>query len=88
MPVFGIGSTELFIIAIFGLLLFGPDKLPKMARTFGKWKREFERAQDSMQAQIKAEIAGLDAATDPNKKPETPTAVAVDPEWDEEEEEE
>lgn len=86
---FGIGGTELFIIAIFGLLLFGPDKMPQMARTIGKWKREFERAQDSMQARIKAEMDGLDAVTDPKKKPESETvSTAVDPEWDEEEEEE
>lgn len=32
---FGIGTTELLIILIFGFLIFGPDKLPKMAKTAG-----------------------------------------------------
>ena len=32
---FGIGFTEFVIILIFGFLIFGPDKLPKIARTVG-----------------------------------------------------
>jgi Tat protein translocase TatB subunit len=93
---FGIGGTELFIIVLFALLIFGPDKLPQMGRTIGKWTKEFRRAQDSMQAQIRAEMDGLDKATDPfaEKKDDDATktpgerAASVDPEWDEEEEEE
>jgi TatA/E family protein of Tat protein translocase len=63
--VFGIGGTEFFIIAIFVLLIFGPDKLPEMGRTIGKWTKEFRRAQESMQTQIKAEMDGLERATNP-----------------------
>jgi TatA/E family protein of Tat protein translocase len=63
--VFGIGGTEFFIIAVFVLLIFGPDKLPQMGRTIGKWTKEFRRAQESMQAQIKAEMDGLERATNP-----------------------
>lgn len=32
---FGIGFTEFLIILVFGFLIFGPDKLPKIARTVG-----------------------------------------------------
>ena len=32
---FGIGFTEFIIILVFGFLIFGPDKLPKIARTVG-----------------------------------------------------
>lgn len=28
---FGIGGFELFLILLFGFLIFGPDKLPAMA---------------------------------------------------------
>ena len=35
-PVFGIGGTELFLILLFGFLIFGPDKLPAIAKTVGK----------------------------------------------------
>lgn len=91
---FGIGGTEFFIIALFVLLLFGPDKLPEVGRTIGKWTKEFRRAQDQMTAQIKAEMEGLEEATNPfsekksDGKPSKVVSQNVDPEWDEEEDEE
>jgi len=54
--VFGISGTELFIIVVFVLLIFGPDNLPKFGRTIGQMMREFKRAQESMEAVIRAEV--------------------------------
>ncbi len=34
---FGIGSFEIIVILLVVLLLFGPDKLPQIAKTVGKW---------------------------------------------------
>ena len=45
-PVFGIGGTELFLILLFGFLIFGPDKLPAIAKTVGKAISKFRSAQD------------------------------------------
>ena len=49
---FGIGTTELLIILIFGFLIFGPDKLPKIARTIGhaiaKFREVREEAKNSV----------------------------------------
>ena len=75
---FGIGGTELFIIVFFALLVFGPDKLPKLGRTIGKWYGEFKRAQDTMQAQIKSEMEAMEKATSPVpvKADETDTDAA------------
>lgn len=53
---FGISGTELFIIVVFVLLVFGPDKLPQFGRTIGQMMREFKRAQESMEAVIRAEV--------------------------------
>lgn len=53
---FGIGSTELLIIAVFALIIFGPDKLPEIARTAGKAWRTFKSAQEDMERVIKAEM--------------------------------
>lgn len=53
---FGISGTELFMIAAFALLIFGPDQLPKFGRTIGQMMREFKRAQDTMEAMIRAEV--------------------------------
>jgi TatA/E family protein of Tat protein translocase len=53
---FGISGFELVLIAGFALIIFGPDKLPQMARTVGKFMREFKRAQESMEAMMRAEM--------------------------------
>lgn len=45
---FGIGGFELFIILVFGFLIFGPDKLPDIAKTVGKGIARFREAQQEM----------------------------------------
>ena len=53
---FGIGGTELFLILIFGFLIFGPDKLPAMAKTIGQMLNKFKSAQEEMNKVIKTEV--------------------------------
>ena len=53
---FGIGSFELFLILLFGFLVFGPDKLPAMAKTLGKAINKFRSAQEEMNKVIKTEV--------------------------------
>ncbi|HZQ19470.1 MAG TPA: twin-arginine translocase TatA/TatE family subunit [Terriglobales bacterium] len=50
-------TTVLFILA---LLLFGPKKLPQIARQVGKALGEFKRASNEFKAQIEAEISQLE----------------------------
>lgn len=38
------GATELIIILILALIIFGPGKLPDVGRAIGKSLREFKRA--------------------------------------------
>ncbi len=81
---FGIGGTELFIIIVLVLVLFGPDKLPAMGRTVGQFIREFKRAQDTMESVIRAEMHS-------DKRPasvKTSWSVPADEEEESEEEEE
>jgi sec-independent protein translocase protein TatA len=40
--VFGLGAPELIVILIIVLVLFGGAKLPKLARSLGQAKKEFE----------------------------------------------
>ena len=40
-----LGSTEILLIVLVILLLFGPSQIPKMARGFGQAIREFKKAQ-------------------------------------------
>lgn len=62
---FGIGGTELLIIGVFAFIIFGPDKLPEIARTVGKAVNMFKRTQEDMERMVKAEMYGLDL----DKKP-------------------
>jgi sec-independent protein translocase protein TatB len=50
-------TVVLFILA---LLLFGPKKLPQIARQVGKALAEFKRASNEFKSQIEAEISQLE----------------------------
>ena len=53
---FGLGGYELAIILVFAFLIFGPDKLPDMARTAGRFISQFRAAQEQMNKVIKEEV--------------------------------
>lgn len=40
---FGLGISELIIIFVIAFLVFGPKKLPQVARAVGKGIREFKK---------------------------------------------
>ena len=52
MPSFS-DSIFLFVLA---LLLFGPKKLPVLARELGKWVGEFRRASNEFKMQMEEEL--------------------------------
>jgi Tat protein translocase TatB subunit len=43
LRVFGIEAPELLVLLVVGLLVFGPDRLPEMARQAGSWMRDLRR---------------------------------------------
>ncbi len=49
---FGIGPTELIIILIIALVIFGPGKLPELGAGLGRALREFQKASREIQNQI------------------------------------
>ncbi|HEV7904943.1 MAG TPA: twin-arginine translocase TatA/TatE family subunit [Pyrinomonadaceae bacterium] len=52
-----LGTTELLVILLVALVLFGPRKLPEMTRKFGKSLNEFKRASDDFKRTWEREVA-------------------------------
>ncbi len=57
---FNIGLPELLIIVAIALIVFGPNKLPELARAFGKAMREFKKATEEVKESFEAETKDLE----------------------------
>jgi len=57
---FNIGLPELLIIVAIALIVFGPNKLPELARAFGKAMREFKKATEEVKQSFEAETKDLE----------------------------
>jgi len=69
-----LGTTELLMVFVVVLILFGPKQLPQIARTIGKGLRDIRRAAN----QLKHEV-GLDELDDiyPRSRPGQPPRRSV-----------
>ncbi|HTT07520.1 MAG TPA: Sec-independent protein translocase protein TatB [Gammaproteobacteria bacterium] len=54
---FGVGFWELIVIAAVALIVFGPDKLPGLARTVGFWAGRARRQLAEFRRQVEREMA-------------------------------
>jgi sec-independent protein translocase protein TatB len=61
---FGVGLPELAVIAFVAVLVFGPDKLPDLARQAGRMARQVRtfanQARDELRDELGPEYADLD----------------------------
>jgi sec-independent protein translocase protein TatB len=62
--VFGVGLTELAVIAFVAVLVFGPDRLPELAKQAGQMLRSVRRfansARDELRTELGPEFADLE----------------------------
>jgi sec-independent protein translocase protein TatA len=71
-----LGTTEIALLVGAAVLLFGVDKLPKLARSAGQAKKEFMVGQ--AEADIAAEKAREEARKAAAAPPATPNGAATD----------
>lgn len=64
---FDVGFAELFLLALIGLLVLGPERLPGVARTVGGFVRKARSSWVSLRNTIESELAEADLST-PIKK--------------------
>lgn len=74
---FGLGFGELIVIFVVALLVFGPKRLPELARTLGKSMNEFRRASNDLRRSIME--ADTPAAPAPPRGPADEVAAAALP---------
>ena len=53
---FGIGPAEIILVAVLFLLLFGPSKLPQMARDLGRFVNEARRSMDEFKSELTSNV--------------------------------
>jgi Tat protein translocase TatB subunit len=52
----GLGTSELFLILIVALVIFGPRKLPQLSRSLGKSLADFKRASEDFKQTWEKEV--------------------------------
>jgi sec-independent protein translocase protein TatB len=73
---FGIGMTELLVILAIALIIFGPKRLPELAKQLGKAMREFKKATDEVKENIGLNDLELhDLTSEPPASPEEKSPV-------------
>jgi len=65
--------SETIFLFFLALIIFGPKKLPEIARTVGKALNEFKRASNEFKAQIEQEISHLEVENRQTILPPSPT---------------
>jgi len=52
---FDFGSGEILLILLVAFLIFGPDKIPELARNIGKFINDIKRASEDIKTEINRE---------------------------------
>ena len=67
LAIFGLGTTELIIILVIIMLLFGGAKLPALAKGLGQSVKEFKKAAKEADDDEKPATKKPDDGNDPSK---------------------
>lgn len=78
LNMFDVGFSELVLIGLVGLLVFGPERLPKMVRETTFWVRKIRGALSAARAEIEGELRVIelrDALQEKHKRAEQEIAA-------------
>jgi len=76
MSFFGIGPLEILLIAALALIVFGPDRLPEIARQIGKTMGDIRRTTNELTGELQH---ALDLDGPGVARPRTPPGRAILP---------
>jgi len=60
----GFGGVELVVVLLIAVLLFGANKIPKLARATGQAMGEFQRGREELEEEIEEMNEEVESATD------------------------
>jgi sec-independent protein translocase protein TatA len=69
------GGPELLIILVVIVLLFGANKIPKLARSTGQAMGEFRRGREEIEAELKAGVSDAEAEAAEELTEKEPTSA-------------
>jgi len=78
----GIGFWELIILFLIGLVVLGPERLPRVAQQLGNWVGQARRMTRMMRRQLEDELhfdRNFNIKPEPAKEPLKPTPTAAAP---------
>jgi sec-independent protein translocase protein TatB len=56
--VFGVGFQEMLVVGLLVLVLFGPKRLPQMARDLGHFASKAQNVVDELKTELVSEVEG------------------------------
>ena len=72
---FDVGFWELVLIFGVGLMILGPERMPRVASQLGRWVGRARRTASTLRRQLEQEIAIADSPPPPRRKPKPLTPV-------------
>jgi len=66
---FDVGFSELVLLFLIGLLILGPERLPKVASQIGRWVGRARRTANQLRHQLEREIALNEVGNPPKWQP-------------------
>ena len=66
-----LGPAEILVVLVIALLVFGPNKMPDIAKQVGKGFREFKRVQQHLKGELRDVVSEFDSpSSTPDVSPE------------------